>query len=103
MSNVLVIGGVNEGGIDEKTGVDTRVFIERRRVVTTREDLPFLFRRDYALAAMPVIRIGDTQQRPDPWPRNMPVVNHTPRVAGGNSERPVPVTAKRKAAPPMGT
>jgi hypothetical protein len=102
MSNILVIGGVNEGGVDEKTGVDTRVFIEKRRVVTTKEDLPFLFRRDSHLASLPVIRLGDTHARPDPWPRNPPPAQTHRRDGGGSGfrNRPVPVSAKRTGGAP---
>jgi len=96
MSNILVIGGVYEGG-EEKPGVDNRVFKEVRRVVTTKEDLPFLFRRDAHLASLPAIRLGDTNARPDPWPRNPPPAEYRREGSYGNGRnKPVPVAVKRK-------
>lgn len=70
---VEVVGGVfvsedknSVNGSDKPGDKKERVrgFQEKRRVVVEESKLPFLFRRDWELAAMPVIRIRNTNRRP---------------------------------------
>jgi hypothetical protein len=63
--NVEVTGGYNisETKGDGKEKSSTSIFMEKRSVVVPENMLEALFRRDWELCSMPVIRIRNTNKR----------------------------------------
>ena len=56
MANTLVVGGISEG-----EGKDA-IFVEKRRYVVDNKNIGNIFRRDYILAGMQLVKLSNTNE-----------------------------------------